>query len=71
MNIAAVGAENMGGFNTTRNSLSGGNFVFTASYRIPGTNTFVNGLFRGAGRSVNAPITFRLSLNVSIRFESH
>ena len=52
-NIAAVGAENMSGFNTTRNSLSGGNFVFTAGYRIPGTTTSVNGLFRGAGRSVN------------------
>src|SRR5205807_8598576 len=52
-NVAVVGAENMGGFNTTRNSLSGGSFVFTASYKIPGTTTFVNGLFRGASRSVN------------------
>jgi hypothetical protein len=53
-NIPAAGEENITGFNMTRNSLSsGGYFVFTGSFRIPGTQVFVNGIFRGQGRAVN------------------
>jgi hypothetical protein len=53
-NIPAAGEENIAGFNVTRNSLSsGGYFVFTASFRIPGTQVFVNGIFRGQGQAVN------------------
>src|SRR5439155_26983439 len=53
-NSSAPGAENLNGFYLTRNSLpAGGPFLFRASYRIPGTNTYVNGIFRGFSPSVN------------------
>ena len=53
-NISGAGAENIAGFSLSRNSItSGGSFVFTASFKVPGTNLYVNGLFRGYGTSVN------------------
>ncbi len=53
-NISGAGAENLAGFTLSRNSVtSSGNFVFTASFKVPGTNLYVNGLFRGYGTSVN------------------
>ena len=53
-NISGAGAENLNGFNLTRNSLTSGNhFVFTAGYKIPGKSVYVNGLFRGYNTAVN------------------
>ncbi len=53
-NTAAGGVENLCCFSLSRNSVSSsGYFVFWGGFRIPGTNTFVNGLFRGAGNAVS------------------
>jgi hypothetical protein len=53
-NSSAAGAENLNNFTLSRNSLTtSGNFVVIGNFKIPGTNVFVSGLFRGAGTTVN------------------
>jgi len=53
-NAAAANVESLGGFNLGRNSMaSGGYFTFTGYFRIPGTQIYGTGLFRGARGAVS------------------